>query len=85
MAEKIDTGSVGYVLGVLSIVFAFFNPGAGLILGIIGFVQSKKAKLKKAQKLNIIGMVLSAILLIVSLVIIAYGAATGWGTNFPIM
>jgi hypothetical protein len=85
MAEKVDLGSVSYALGVLSIVFAFFNPGAGLVVGIIGFIQSKKVKLKKAQKLNMIGMILSAILLIVSIVILAYSAMTGLGTNFPII
>ena len=42
MADKIDLVTVSYVLGVLSIVFAFFSPIAGLVIGIIGFVQSKK-------------------------------------------
>lgn len=65
--EKIDKADVAYVLGILSIVFAFFQPIAGLILGVIGLVQSKKAGHRKSKKLNIIGVVLSAIFSIVSI------------------
>lgn len=65
MADKIDLGSVAYVLGVLSIVFAFLIPFSGLVLGIVGLVHSKREKAEKAKKLNIIGIVLSVILWIV--------------------
>ncbi len=67
MAEKIDLGSVSYVLGILSIVLAFFVPLGSLILGIIGLTQSRKAKSKRAKKLNIIGIILSIIFLIISI------------------
>ncbi|MBA7703651.1 hypothetical protein ES703_112442 [subsurface metagenome] len=65
MAGKMDMKSVSYVLGILSIVFAFFSPFAGLVLGIIGLVQSNKLKFQKAKRFNIIGIVLSAIFTII--------------------
>ncbi len=64
MAEIKNLSLVSYAFGILSIVFAFFNSTAGLVIGIIGFVQAKKQKddlSKKARKLNIIGIILSAI------------------------
>jgi len=67
MAEKIDMKSVSYVLGILSIVFAFFSPFAGLVFGIIGLVQSNKLKFQKAKRLSIIGIVLSAIFSIIQI------------------
>ena len=57
--KKQDLSLASYTLGILSIVFAFFTPIAGLILGIIGFRVSGKKKLplsKKAKKLNVIGV-----------------------------
>lgn len=69
MAEKTDLKPVSYVLGILSIVFAFFSPFAGLIFGIIGLVQSNKLKFQKAKRLNIVGIVLSAVLAIVWVVV----------------
>ena len=66
MAEK--RGS-GYIFGILSIVFAFFVPLAGIILGIIGLVLNKKEKSKKARRLNIIGIIIGAILFLGSLAV----------------
>lgn len=69
---KGGSGSAGYVLGILSIVFAFFNSFAGLVIGIIGYSQGKKGNDKRAKKLSIIGIVLSIIfiaLMVVSLFI----------------
>jgi hypothetical protein len=66
MAEK--RGS-GYIFGILSIVFAFFVPLAGIILGIIGLVLNKKEKSKKARRLNIIGIIIGAILFLASLAV----------------
>ncbi len=85
MAEKIDLPTVAYVLGILSIVMAFFSPVAGLILGIIGFVQSKKEKVEKAKKLNTIGIVLSVIFIIISVIFLIYAIKTGIDTSgsFP--
>ncbi len=82
MAGKIDLGSVSYVFGILSIVFAFFSPFAGLILGIIGLIQSNKLKLQKAKKLNIIGIILSAIFSILQ-VILQVLTLTGGSGLFP--
>ena len=72
MAEKIDFASVGYALGILSIIFAFTTTYSlgGLVTGIVGLVQSNKAKSKKAKKLNILGIVLSIIFFILSMVVI---------------
>ena len=83
MAEKIDFKSVSYVLGILSIVFAFISPMAGLILGIIGLVQAKKQKAQRAKRLNIIGIILSVIFLIISAVVLVYSVASGINTFFP--
>ena len=82
MAEKINNATISYAFGILSIIFAFFTPVAGLIIGIIGFRKSKKAKLKDAKKLNIIGIVISVILLVVSIALIIYSGANPG--NFPI-
>ena len=82
MAGKIDFGSVSYAFGILSIVFAFFSPFAGLILGIIGLIQSNKLKLQKAKKLNIIGIILSAIFSILQ-VILQVLTLTGGSGLFP--
>ena len=87
MAENVDV--VSYVLGILSIVFAFFTPLAGLILGIIGFVQSKNQKTslgRRAKKFNTIGIILSVIILIITIIVLVYGVITGINTaqNFPI-
>ncbi len=81
----INFGAVAYVLGILSIVFAFFSPIAGLILGIIGFVQSNRNKVERARKLNVIGMVLSAILLVISIIFLIYSINSGLTPgSFPI-
>jgi hypothetical protein len=85
MAEKIDLASVAYTIGILSIVMAFFSPIAGLILGIIGLVQSKKQKVDKAKKLNTIGIILSVIFIIVSVIFLIYATKAGISTSgsFP--
>ena len=78
MADKIDYGSVVYVLGILSIVFAFVSPVAGLIFGIIGINHSKKQGVSgSSRRLNIIGVVLSVVLLIISLIAIYYSVRNG--------
>lgn len=81
MAEKIDLKPVSYSLGILSIVFAFFSPFAGLVFGIIGLVQSNKLKFQKAKRLNIIGIVLSAVLSVVQLLVQFY--LSGLNGLFP--
>lgn len=68
MAE-INMATVAYMLGLMSIVFAFFSPFPGLVLGIIGLIQSKREKTAKARKMNIIGIVLSIIFAILTIVL----------------
>ncbi len=86
--KKEDFSVVSYILGIISIVMAFFNSPAGLVFGIVGLVQSKKQKTelsKKAKKLNIIGIVLSVILLIASVIATYYLAQTiGAIPGFPV-
>jgi len=75
VGKKPNFEIVAYVLGIVSIVIAISTPVAGLVLGIIGLVYSKKQKTelsKKAKKLNIIGIVLSIILTIVSIIVAIY-------------
>jgi len=82
MVDKKDFSVVSYVLGIISIVLAFFTPIAGLVFGIIGFIHSKKQKTSlslKAKKLCTFGIVISAILAIVSLALTAYLAMQGFG------
>lgn len=64
MADNINVGTAAYVFGVLSIVLAFFSPFAGLVIGIVGLVHSNKNNVLKAKRLNIIGIILSIILLL---------------------
>ncbi len=81
---KQDFSVVSYIFGIVSIVLAFFTPFAGLIFGVIGLVHSKKQKNElslKAKKYSTIGIVLSAILLIVS-AILTYLAMQGLGGAF---
>ncbi|MBU4070460.1 MAG: DUF4190 domain-containing protein [Nanoarchaeota archaeon] len=83
--KKEDFGIVSYVLGITSIVFAFFSSFAGLVLGVIGLVFSKKQKTElsiKAKQLNIIGIVLSAIMLVITIAVTIYFTTKGIG-NLP--
>jgi len=84
MADKIDFSSVSYVLGVLSIVLAFTTSWGlgGLITGIIGFIQSKKYNIEKAKKLSIIGIIISSIFLVISIVLMIY--SVNKSGSFPI-
>lgn len=82
--SKLDKSSVGYTLGIVSIVMAFFQPLAGIVFGIIGFAQSKKQSdglSTRAKKLNKIGIILSAILFLLSLAIATY--LNFKGLSFP--
>ena len=83
MAE-INIETVAYVLGILSIVFAFFSPLAGLIMGIVGLIQSKKKKVAKARKLNTIGIVLSAIFFILTIALLIMSGGSSTSGSFPL-
>ncbi|MBI2057300.1 DUF4190 domain-containing protein [Candidatus Pacearchaeota archaeon] len=68
--DKINFPLTSYVFGIVSIVMAFFSPLVGLVLGIIGLVQSRKQKTtlsNLSKKLNIIGIVVSIVLFAASL------------------
>ena len=74
MADKIDFSLTSYILGVISIVMAFFSPMSGIVFGIIGLVQSKKQKTnvsKISKKLNIIGIVASSAFFVLTLLALA--------------
>lgn len=62
----------GKIMGILSIIFPFIFLGlVGLILGIIGRVQSKKAGFKNTPAL--IGIILSIIAIIGTVIMIIFG------------
>lgn len=63
---------VNYILGLASIVAAFFNPMIGIVSAIVCLVLTKKEKseiAKKSKKLAKIGLVLSIITLIILIVL----------------
>ena len=68
----VEKKGVAYILGIISIVMAFFQPLAGIVFGIIGLVQNKKEKSKKAKKLNIIGIVLGVLMFVAVIAINVY-------------
>jgi len=62
----------GYILSIVALVFAFFSPVPGLVLGIISLVMCSKHKNKVSQKgkmLSIIALVVSVIFIIIALLI----------------
>lgn len=72
MADKTDFSQTSYTLGILSIVFGILSPIAGIALGIIGLVQSKKQKTpvsSKAKNLNILGIIIGTLVLVISIVV----------------
>ena len=82
MKKERDFSEVSYVLGIISLVTAFFLPLAGFTLGIIGLIHSKKQKTelsKKAKKINIVGIILSIILFVITILAATY--LTLLGTN----
>jgi len=75
LEKKVDFSVVSYILGIASIIMAFFTPLAGLVFGLVGLIQNKKQKTelsKKAKKLNLIGIILSAIFFIASIIATFY-------------
>ena len=86
--KKEEFSIISYTLGIVSIVLAFFVPLGGFVFGVIGFIQSKKQKTslsKKSKKLNMIGMILSLVLFIISIVVNIYFVNKGFypWQNFP--
>ncbi len=60
----------GKVPGILSIVFAFFFPLVGFILGIVAIVKGAKAKYTPAVVMGIIGLVISILMWLYSYLIL---------------
>jgi Na+-driven multidrug efflux pump len=62
----------GYILSIVALVLAFFNPFPALIFSIISLVQCSKQKNKLSHQgkvMSIIAMILSIILIIVAFLI----------------
>jgi heme/copper-type cytochrome/quinol oxidase subunit 2 len=73
--KKEDHGHISYILGIVSIVLAFFTPVAGLILGIIGLIHGNKSNsglAAKGKKLSKIGIVVSIIITIAMIIVGIY-------------
>ncbi len=65
---------VGYILSIVAIVFSFISPFAGLVLGIIGFVQTNKQKgpyAKKGKILSIVAICISVVFIIIAVLMAA--------------
>jgi uncharacterized membrane protein len=70
--EKLNFGLIAYILGIVAVVEALVSPFAGIVLGIVGLVFSKKENsglATKAKKLSIIALVIGVILFILSLIL----------------
>jgi len=82
-----DFSEVGYVLGIVSIVLAFFQPLAGIIIGVIGFSHSRKHKeglSKRARTLNIIAIIVGIVILAVLTILTYVLKSSGINLyNFP--
>jgi len=85
--EGKDLSIVAYILGMISIVLAFFQPLAGIILGIMGLSFGKKYKTelsRKGIKYSKIGILIGVIVLLISLAITYYVTRGQLGIgNFP--
>ncbi len=81
MAEKSgDLSFVNYTIGLISLVLAFFQPFPGLILGIIGLVQSKKEKTELSKlggKLCVWSIIVSIIVIVITVVFMVYAYQKG--------
>ncbi len=73
---KANFDCAAYVLGIISIVVGIFLSIslAGFVLGIVGFVLAKRQKTelsKRAKKLNVIGIIISAVMYILNLILLS--------------
>ena len=74
-----------YIIGIVAIVLSVFNPLPGVVLGIIGLVQSSRQKNDvsvKAKKYNIIAIILGLVFIAVSVILSLSGltSLTGVGS-----
>jgi hypothetical protein len=74
-----DTRTIsGYILSIVALVLAFFNPFPALVLSIIAMVQCSKSRDKLAHRgkvMSVIALILSIILIIVAF-LISFGVIT---------
>ena len=80
MVEKGVHSIASYILGILSIVIAIFQPLAGIILGIIGLVQGRNGKddlSRKGRKLSIWGIVIGFVVLVTTVIFTIYALKRG--------
>ncbi len=69
-----------YILSIVALVFAFFSPVPGLVLGVISLVMSVKHK----NKVSHLGKIMSIIAIIVSLIFILIALLISFGViNLP--
>jgi uncharacterized membrane protein len=70
--NKVSFALVSYILGIVAIVEAIISPLAGVVFAIIGLVFAKKENsslARRANKLNIIALVIGIIFLVLIFVI----------------
>jgi membrane-bound ClpP family serine protease len=74
----------GYILSIVALVFAFFSPVPGLVLGIISLVMCTKNKNKLSNK----GKIMSLVAIGVSIIFIIIAALISFGVislpNIPV-
>jgi hypothetical protein len=68
MADKTELGVIGFIFGVLSMVFSLNFPLGGIIVGIIGVIFSTKQKKINKTKFAKAGLILSIIGVILSII-----------------
>ena len=76
--RKINFSQTSYIFGVLSLITAFFTPLLGLVIGIVGLVQSRREKTKTskfAMKLSIAGIIVSIVIFVVTFILISKSGA----------
>lgn len=67
--KVVDVDHSAHVLGILSIIFAFCSLGTiGLILGLVGLLTARKSE---NRTLCIVGIALSSLVLLMSLLVVA--------------
>ena len=74
--ENSQKNLVSYILGIVSIIMAFFSPAIAIVFGIVGLIQGEKEETfiyDKSKKLNIAGIILGVILFVLNVVLLLNG------------